>query len=277
MVTARSGGINLYSSDKEAALGKQLAQAVDRGSRFVNDSTVVAYMNDLSQKIAQNSDSRFPITIRVIDSAKIEAFTLPGGYIYVNKALILQTESEAELAGILADCIASTALRAGTRGATKGEMMWLATIPLMVLGTDDWGGYRFYEAASLEIPIGYLKIQRDFTFAADFFGLQYLYKSGYDPEAMPRFFERVWPLTLAGSKPLPPVFSPYPPLQDRLKAMHTEIQKILPPRDNATVSTSDFETAKEHLRSWNPPNPNDPGSGKPTLRKRASGASQSSQ
>jgi predicted Zn-dependent protease len=270
-------GINLYSLNKEASLGKQLAQEVDRASRFVNDPTVIAYMNDLSQKIAQNSDSRFPITVRVIDSDVIDGFTVPGGYTYVNKGLVLHAETEAELGSVLAYFIASTALREGTRITTKGEAMQLGMIPFMLLGQGGWGGNNLYQQSNIAIPLTYLKFHRDFAFDADFFGLQYLYKSGYDPESMPRFFERVWPLTLARSKPLPQVFSPYPPLQDRLKAMRTEIQKILPPRDNATVSTSEFETVKEHLRAWNPPNPNDPGSGKPTLRKRTSAASQSSQ
>jgi predicted Zn-dependent protease len=270
-------GINLYSLDKEAALGKQLAQEVDRASRFVNDPTVIAYMNDLSQKIAQNSDSRFPITVRVIDSDVIDGFTVPDGYTYVNKGLVLHAETEAELGSVLAYFIASTALREGTRITTKGEAMQLGMIPFMLLGQGGWGGNNLYQQSNIAIPLTYLKFHRDFAFDADFFGLQYLYKSGYDPESMPCFFERVWPLTFAGSKPIPKTFSSFPPLEDRLKAMRTEIQQILPYRDAVAVSTSDFETVKEHLRSWNPPNPNDPGSGKPTLRKHVSAASQSPQ
>jgi predicted Zn-dependent protease len=270
-------GINLYSLDKEAAIGKQLAQELDLTSKFINDPTVIGYTNNLSQTIAQNSDSRFPITVRVIDSDVIDGFTLPGGYIYVNKGLILHTETEAELGSILAYFIASTALREGTRIATKGGMMQLAMMPLTLLGPYGWGGPGIYGASGLTIPVTYFKLRRDFASSADYFGLQYLYKSGYDPESMPRFFERVWPLSPAGTGTVPKVFSPYPPLEDRLKAMRTEIQKILPGRDNATVSTSDFETVKEHLRSWNPPNPKNPGGVKPTLRKPASVTLQSSQ
>src|SRR5579863_3160506 len=156
-------GPNFYSLDKEAALAKALAQEVDRSVRFVDDPIVLSYVHRLAQKIAQNSDARFPITIRVVDSATIDAFTFPGGYIYVNKGLILQTESEAELASVLAYGIASTALRQGTREATKGETMQLAAIPLTLMGPGGWGGYGIYEAASLAIPITYLKLQRDFA------------------------------------------------------------------------------------------------------------------
>jgi beta-barrel assembly-enhancing protease len=268
---------NFYSPEQEIKLGKQLAQEVERSSRMVGDPVVVAYLNELGQKIAQNSDSHFPISFGVIDTNEIDALTLLGGHQYINRGLILQAETEGELAAVLAYGIASTVLRGATRNATKAEMMQLATIPLTLSSPGGWGGTGIYQAANLSIPITYLKLERDLAFDADYFGIQYLYKSGYDPESMPRFFERVWPLSPAGIKPVPLAFSPYPPLQDRLKAMRTEIQKILPPRDNATVSTSEFEAVKEHLRTWNPPSPNDPGSGKPTLRKRASAASQSSQ
>jgi predicted Zn-dependent protease len=263
-------GPNFYSLDKEAALGKRIAQEVERSSKLIDDPIVVLYTNQLAQKIAQNSDARFPITVRVIDTDVISAFTLPGGPQYINKALILQTETEGELASVLSYGIASTALRGSTRVATKVELMQSATIPLILLGPGGWSGYNISQQSNLAIPVTYFKFQRDFAFAADYFGIQYLYKSGYDPESMPRFFERVWPLTPAGSKSVPNTFSPYPPLQDRLKAMRTEIQRILPPCDTGTVSTSDFENVKEHLRSWNPPNPTDPDGKKPILRKSSS-------
>jgi predicted Zn-dependent protease len=269
------GGPNLYSLEHEAALGKQLDQAVRRSSKFIESAVVLEYVNRLSQKIAQNSDARFPITVRVIDSDIIDGFTLPGGYIYVNKSLILHTETEAELASVLAYGVASTALRGTTRNATKAETMQLAMIPLTILGPGGWGGPGIYEASNLIIPVTYFKLQRDFAIDSDYFGLQYLYKSGYDPESMPRFFERVWPLTQAGSKTFPKTFSPYPPIEDRLKAMRTEIQEILQPRGRATVSTSDFEAMKEGLRAWNPPSSKDADGTKPILRKPSSKSSNS--
>ena len=268
---------NFYSHEQETKLGKQLAQEVERSSKLVDDPVVVTYINQLGQKIVHNSDAHFPITIRVLDASTIDSVTLPGGFQYINKGLILQAETEGELASALAYGIASTALGAGTREATKGEITQLATVPLIQLGPGGWAGVGIYEASSLTISLMYLKFRRDFVFDADYFALQYLYKSGYDPESMPRFFERAWPLMLAGRKPAPNVLSPFPTVQDRLRAMRAEIQKILPHRDNATVSTSDFEIVKEHLRSWNPPNPKDPAATKPTSRKLASNSSSSSQ
>jgi beta-barrel assembly-enhancing protease len=150
-------GTNLYSLERETTLGKELDQAVRRSSKFIESPVVLEYVNRLSQKIAQNSDARFPITVRVIDSDIIDGFTLPGGYIYVNKSLILHTETEAELASVLAYGVASTALRGATRNATKGEMMQLSMIPVMLLGPGGWAGPDIYEAANLALPVTYLK------------------------------------------------------------------------------------------------------------------------
>lgn len=191
-------GVNLYSLDKEKTLGKALAQEVERSSRFVDDPLVTAYLDRVAQKVAKNSDAHFPITIRIIDSDVLDAFALPGGFHYINRALILQTEGEAELAGVLAHGIAHTAIRSSTMEATKGELMQLATVPPIVLGPGGWAGYGLFEGLNLAIPVTDLKFRRDAEVAADFFSLQYIYKTGYDPECYIRFLERVWQQTSAG-------------------------------------------------------------------------------
>jgi predicted Zn-dependent protease len=241
-------GVNFYSLEQEKKLGAQLAAEVERSSKPIDDSDVIEYLNRVGQKIAKSSDARFPITIRVIDSESIDAFTLPGGLQYINKGLILQTEGEAELAGVLAHGIAHTAMRSATMEATKGELMQLATIPLIILGPGGWSGHGTYEGLNLSIPVTYLKSRRDAETAADYFGLQYLYKAGYDPEAFVRFIERVLPQVSAG-KTIPKVFSPFPPLTERVQNMRKEIAKILPLQDGAIVSSCEFESMKEHLRS----------------------------
>lgn len=244
-------GVNLYSLDKEKALGKQLAQEVERSSRLIDDPVVTEYLNRMGQNVAKNSDAQFPITIRVIDSDVLNAFTLPGGFQYINKGLILQTEGEAELAGVLARGIAHTAIRSATMEATKGELLQLATIPLIQLGSGGWAGYGTYHDLNLAIHVTYLKFLRDAELAADFFGLQYLYKAGYDPECFSRFIERVWPLTAAG-KSIPKAFSPYPPVPERLQNMKMEIARILPQRGAAIVSSSEFQQIMDRLHAWQP-------------------------
>jgi predicted Zn-dependent protease len=264
-------GVNLYSLEREKKLGEQLAKEVERSSKLLDDPTVTDYVNRLAQKIAQNSDARGPITVRVIDSDVINAFTLPGGFLYVNSGLLLHADEEGELAGVLARGIAHTALRSATKEATKGELMQLATVPLILLGPGGWVTYGNYEGVNLSIPVTSLKFRRDAERAADFFGLQYLYKAGYDPESYIRFLERTWPQTPAGKKALPKALSPFPPVPDRVDQMKKEIARILPPRDGAIVSSPEFQEVKEHLRSrkLNDGSALSGNPAKPTLRKRA--------
>ena len=258
--------VNFFSREKELALGKQLAQEVERSSRMIDDPVVSEYLNRLTQSIAKNSDAKFPINVRIIDSNEINAFTLPGGYQYVNRGLILATNSEAELAGVLAYGIAHTALRTGTRQATKGEMTQLSSIPAMVFTPYTWAGYAMYQGLNMAIPLNFLKFSREAVSAADFYGVEYLYKAGYDAEAYPRLLERVQ--QPPKSQNISKAFSTHPPLPERLKAIREEIARFLPPRPAETVSSSDFEAVKERLRAWQPPAPAHGANPKrPTLRK----------
>src|SRR5450432_1613459 len=184
-------GINFYSLEKEIALGKGLAQEVERYSKMIDDPVVTEYVNRVGQNLVRNSDARVPFTIKVIDSDEVNAFALPGGFFYVNSGLILRAEEESELAGVMAHEISHVCARHGTKNATKGEAMQLAMIPLMLLGPGGWAGYGIYEAASLAIPVTYLKFSRDSEREADYLGVEYMYKAGYDPNSFVTFFERI--------------------------------------------------------------------------------------
>jgi predicted Zn-dependent protease len=259
---------NFYSPDKEKEIGKALAQEVERSSKLLNDPVVTDYVNRIGQTIAQNSDARYPIVIRVIDSDEPNAFTLPAGYQYVNKGLILQTESEAELAGVLARGIAHTVLRHATRQATEGSVLQPSSIPLMIFTPNGVADYAMYEGLNLAIPLSTLKLRRDTEREADFFGLEYLYKAGYDPVCLPSFLERM-SLQNSSVKNIPKSFEPFPPVSERLAAMNKEIAKILPHRDGAIVSTSEFRLIKARLRASQPKLTTNPSDSqlKPTLRK----------
>src|SRR5437667_4859340 len=184
-------GVNLFSLEREISLGKSLAQEVERSSKMIDDPVVTEYVNRVGQNLVRNSDARVPFTIKVIDSDEVNAFALPGGFFYVNSGLILRAQEESELAGVLAHEISHVTARHGTKNATKGELMQLAPIHLLILGTAGWAGYGIYQGLNMAIPLTFLKFSRDAEREADFLGIQYMYKAGYDPNSYVTFFERV--------------------------------------------------------------------------------------
>jgi predicted Zn-dependent protease len=262
-------GINFYSLEKEIGLGKGLAQEVERSSKLIDDPIVTEYVNRVGQNLVRNSDARVPFTIKVIDSDEVNAFALPGGFFYVNSGLILRAQEESELAGVMAHEISHVTARHGTRNATKGEMMQLATIPLMLLGPAGWAGYGLYEGLNIAIPLTYLKFNRDAEREADFLGLQYMYKAGYDPNAFVTFFERIQADEKRRPGTIPKVFSTHPPTPDRIESAQKEIARILPNKPEYIVTTSEFDNVKARLRNiMFARKVQDNAPGKPSLRTR---------
>jgi predicted Zn-dependent protease len=260
-------GPNFYSLEREIALGKSLAQEVERSSKLIDDPVVTEYVNRVGQNLVRNSDARVPFTIKVIDSDEVNAFALPGGFFYVNSGLILRAQEESELAGVMAHEISHVCARHGTKNATKGEAMQLAMIPLMLLGPGGWAGYGIYEAASLAIPVTYLKFSRDAEREADYLGVEYMYKAGYDPNSYVTFFERIQADEKRRPGTIPKVFSTHPPTPDRIEATQKEIARILPARPEYIVTTSEFDSVKSRLRNiMFVKKASDNAPGKPTLR-----------
>ena len=241
-------GVNFYSLEREMALGKSLAQEVERSSKLIDDPVVSEYVNRVGQNLVRNSDAKVPFTIKVIDSDVVNAFALPGGFFYVHSGLILRADTEAELAGVMAHEIAHVAARHGTRNATKGELAQMATIPLILLGPGGWAGYGIYEGLNFAIPMSFLKFSRDAEYEADHLGLQYMYLAGYDPNAFVTFFEKVEAEEKRQPGTVPKFFSTHPPTPERVVAIQKEIENVLPARDQYIVTTSEFDTVKARLR-----------------------------
>ncbi len=231
-------GINFYSIEKEMALGKQLAIEVEKQAKMVDDPIVGEYVNRLGQNLARNSDAKMPISFKIIDSDSVNAFTLPGGHVFVHSGLIRVAETEAELAGAIAHEIAHVAARHSTRQETRAQLANLATTPLIFLG--GWAGYAIRQGAGLGIPLTYLSFSRAFEGEADLLGLEYMYKAGYDPNASIDIFERIESLEKTKPGLVAKIFATHPMTADRIKAAQKNINEILPNKPKYVVNTSEF-------------------------------------
>ncbi len=238
-------GVNFYSLEKEIALGKQLATDVERQAKIINDPVIAEYVNRVGQNLVRNSDAKVPFTIKVIDSEEVNAFALPGGFFFVNSGLILKADNEAELAGVMAHEIGHVAARHGTKQATRGEIAQLGMIPLIFMG--GWTGYGIYQAASVLVPVGFLKFSRAMESEADLLGLEYMYKAGYDPTAFVDFFEKIETLEKRKPGTMAKVFSTHPPTDSRITAAQKNIQDYLKAKPEYVLTTSEFDSVKARL------------------------------
>jgi beta-barrel assembly-enhancing protease len=257
-------GLNFYSLEHEIALGKQLSAEIERQAKFITDPVVNEYVNRVGQNLVRNSDAQVPFTIKVIDSDVVNAFALPGGFFYVNSGLILHADEESELAGVMAHEIAHVCARHGTKQATKSEITQLAMIPAMIFIPYTLAGYALYQGMQFIIPMAFLQFTRVDEREADYLGLEYMYKAGYDPNSFVSFFEKVASDEKKQPGTIPKIFSTHPPTPDRIEASQKEIATILPQRDEYIVTTSEFDVVKKRLQmielnvKVNDKNPNAP-------------------
>ncbi|MEK6322780.1 MAG: M48 family metallopeptidase [Acidobacteriota bacterium] len=266
--------INFYSLNKEVNLGRQLAADVDRQGKFVDDPVVSEYVNRVGQNIALNSDAKIPFTIKVLDSDDVNAFALPGGFLYVNKGAILAADSEAELAGVMAHEIAHVAARHGVEQASKATLANYAMIPLIFM--TGGLGYIAYQAAQIGVPLTFLKFSRNVETEADKLGAQYLWSAGYDPNNFLSFFEKLEKKEKRKPGTLSKLFGSHPPTPDRIVKVHSLLARF-PDRDEYTVSTSEFNRVKSRLlaltnsKTLDAAGNRESGPKRPTLKRRKEG------
>jgi predicted Zn-dependent protease len=239
------GGVNFYSVEKEIALGKQLAIEVERQAKLLDDPITSEYVNRLTQSLVRNSDVKFPVTIKVIDDDVVNAFTLPGGYLFVNTGMIRLSETEAELASVLSHELGHVAARHYTRQATRAKLLTATTVPLIFLGGIPSLAAEF--ASSAAVPVGMFKFSRDFETEADMLGIQYLYKTGYDPNASVDMFERIEATERKHPGAVGQLFNTHPLTSDRIAKTQQNIDKNLPARPEYVVNTSEYEEVRARL------------------------------
>ena len=264
---------NWYSLEKQVAMGQQYSQQVEHGVKLITDPVITEYVNRIGQNLVRNSDSKVPFTIKVIDTDEINAFALPGGYFYVNSGLILAADNEAELAGVMAHEIAHVAACHVAREQTRSNIVNLASIPLVFVP----GGWAVYEATQVAmgigVPLTFMKFSRNFESEADFLGMEYMYKAGYDPQSFISFFEKIEAQEKKKPGTLAKAFSSHPMTPDRVTHAQQEMATVLPPRDEYVLNTSEFDQVKARLASINNKHKlqNDNTNGnRPTLRRSTS-------
>ncbi len=239
-----------YSLDTDIKMGKQYAMMVEQNAKMIQDPVITEYVNRIGQNLVRNSDAKVPFTIKVIDSDEINAFALPGGFFYVNSGLILAADGEAELAGVMAHEIAHVCARHATREMTRANYVQIATTPLMFV-INSWGVYEATNLAlSLAIPAAFMKFSRGFESEADYLGLQYMYKAGYDPQAFISFFEKIEAKEKQKPGIISKAFASHPPTPDRIAKSEAEIKELLPSRSQYIVDTSEFESVKARLAAF---------------------------
>ncbi len=260
---------NWYSTDWEIRNGKSYSMEIEKSAHLVTDPVTVEYVNRVGQNIVKNSDCKVPFTIKIIDSDEINAMALPGGFFYVNSGLIMTADEEAELAGVMSHEIAHVCAHHAARQMTKMNYAQIASVPLMIMTSGSYTGYGIYEATQLAIPMAFLKFSRMDEAEADYLGLQYMYRAGYDPQAFIQFFEKIDALEKHKPGTLSKVFSDHPQTPDRIGRSEDEIATIMPAKPDYMVTTSEFDMVKGRLaRIENKRKLNDgKGGNKPTLRR----------
>jgi hypothetical protein len=260
---------NWYSTNWEVGMGHQYSVEIEKSSHLVTDPVVVEYINRIGQNLVKNSDSKVPFTIKVLDTDEINAMALPGGFFYVNSGLILACDSEDELAGVMAHEISHVAAHHAAREMTKLNYMQIASVPLMIFTQGSWTGYGIYEASQLAVPMTFLMFSREYEAEADYLGVQYMYRAGYDPQGMVSIFEKLSALEKHKPGAISKAFSDHPATPDRIANVEEEIATILPPKPDYMVTTSEFDQVKARLaRIQNKRGLNDKKNGnKPTLRR----------
>ena len=234
--------VNLYSLEREIALGRQLADELERQVRLVDDPILSEYVNRVAQNIARQSEVRMPIIVRIIEAGDLNAFTLPGGHIYVNSAMLKLTESEAELAFVLAHEIGHATARHATRQASRDQLITLGSIPATIFG--GWTGAALRQLVRGGSELGLAKSSRNFESQADELGLQFLETAGYDATAASDVFERI-ALT---ERQQPDLFnrlhSSHPLTESRIQHAQKILSTIASKRDEWVVNTSEYETMR---------------------------------
>ncbi len=272
-INGRVAGLfpNFVSLEREIQLGAQYSQFFEQTARLVEDPVITEYVDRVGQELVKHSDAKVPFVIKVVDTDEVNAFALPGGYFYVNKGLIMEAETESELAGVMAHEIAHVAARHATERMTKGQLLQFAAIPALFVG-GYWTQVAIQQGLGFGLSLAVLGITRKSEAEADQLGTQYLWNSGFDPTGYITFFEKLQAKEKDKPGKFASFFRTHPTIDNRIAAVQEEIS-FLPKKEEYVVSTSEFDRVKSRLieldnKLITPGSQGPQGSKRPTLKRK---------
>jgi beta-barrel assembly-enhancing protease len=240
---------NLVSLEKEIALGQQMATELEQTVKLLEDPVITEYIDRLGQNLVRHSDAKVPFHIKVVNTDEANAVAFPGGFLYVNKGLILEAESESELAGVMVHEIAHVCARHTTRQQSKKKYLQLTINPAVFAG-DPHAQTAVQNSLGLGIDLELLGITRESESEADQLGIQYLWNTGYDPNAFVSFFEKMQAKEKSKPGRFAGFFRTHPSPAGRITQCLEE-QRALPEKDLYITSSPEFDRAKARLLAIN--------------------------
>jgi len=255
-------GWNLFSPKQDVEMGQEVSRQAERELPMLNDRQANAYINDLGRRLAAHAPGeKYPYQFKIVNDTAINAFALPGGFVYVNRGAIDAADDEAQIAGVMAHEIGHVVLRHGTNQMSKA---YIAQAPLAilggVLGSGSVGGALTQLGVSFAASSLLLKYSRDAESQADLMGTQILYDSGYDPRAMVEFFEKIQNESKGRAVQF---LSDHPNPENRISNVQHEIQRIGSVPPNARSDSQEFHSVKSELASMPAPRKGAAGSNRP--------------
>jgi len=242
-------GLNLYSIQQEIAMGRQMAIEVEKQAHVVDDPLIAEYVNRLGQNLALHANAEFPVSVKMIQADDVNAFTLPGGFVYVNSSMMKMADNEAELASVIAHEIGHAAARHATRQASRGKLARYAELPLEMM--PGWSGLAARQTSKSAAPVAALHFSRAYETEADLLGLNYLSEAGYDPNASVDMFERIASTEKKQPGSVARLFLSHPPTGDRIAKAQKAIAKLKEDRSGYILNTSEFEAIRTRLMTGN--------------------------
>jgi len=236
-------GMNFFSINDDISLGRQASMQVEQQMPMVNDPVVQRWADQFGRHLASYTTMpNLPWQFRVTNSAQVNAFALPGGFVYINRGLIEKTDRESELAGVIGHEMAHVTLRHGTNQLSKGL---LAQAPLAMLGGMGGAGWAMSQVGGMGLSMAFLKFSRTDETQADVVGTQTMAKAGYDPQGMVTIFQKLQ--QIGAGRNTSEFLSDHPNPGNRIKRIEQEIGYLRVPASPVDSSPPYFE-AKKHLR-----------------------------